>query len=554
MNINISIIDQRLVSVSEDIRQKASEELRITDEGRLKSLAFVYLCVKTILDLDGDDVFDCLTEGGGDFGVDAIHISEEYDGEFTVSLFQAKYKHNLEGNSNFPEEGIKSLINAINYLFNPAAKLEHINQRLLVKVEEARSLIRDGYIPQVRTIACNNGLKWNLSAQEAIDRAEFGDQVTWEYVNHERLVKILQASKPVKDTLQLSGKAIVEDMEFSRVLLGRISVTEIATLIDRHGERLLERNIRRYLGLQGNRVNEGIRHTLTSDEKNNFYFYNNGVTLICDSFSYNALQDGDYKVRVENLQIINGGQTCMTIFKTLREPDLIHQNAQAFVLLRLYQLPRENEGLVQRITYATNSQNPVDLKDLRANDERQKILEKDIEQLGFNYRPKRSNTPTRSADITSGVAAEAVLSVWRRKPHQAKFFSREHFGKLYDTIFTDQLNGAQIVIAVQLYRIAENRRKRPESTDPDFVRYASCFIAMQMGQKLLADMEVQMKDISHQNFQSAQMLIDQNGDSYFNASLQDIKQALQDLYGEQEISLQQLSATFRRGDLISRLQ
>ncbi|MFM7904303.1 MAG: AIPR family protein [Microcystis sp.] len=554
MNINISIIDQRLVSVSKDIRQKASEELRITDEGRLKSLAFVYLCVKTILDLDGDDVFDCLTEGGGDFGVDAIHISEEYDGEFTVSLFQAKYKNNLEGNSNFPEEGIKSLINAINYLFNPAAKLEHINQRLLVKVEEARSLIRDGYIPQVRTIACNNGLKWNSSAQEAIERTEFGDQVTWEYVNHERLVKILQASKPVKDTLQLSGKAIVEDMEFSRVLLGRISVTEIATLIERHGERLLERNIRRYLGLQGNRVNEGIRHTLTSDEKNNFYFYNNGVTLTCDSFSYNALQDGDYQVRVENLQIINGGQTCMTIFKTLREPDLIHQNAQAFVLLRLYQLPRENEGLVQRITYATNSQNPVDLKDLRANDERQKILEKDIEQLGFNYRTKRSNTPTRSADITSGVAAEAVLSVWRRKPHQAKFFSREHFGKLYDTIFTDQLNGAQIVIAVQLYRIAENRRKRPEFTDPDFVRYASCFIAMQMGQKLLADMKVQMKDISHQNFQSAQILIDQNGESYFNASLQDIKQALQDLYGEQEISLQQLSATFRRGDLISRLQ
>jgi hypothetical protein len=67
-------------------------------------------------------------------------------------------------------------------------------------------------------------------------------------------------------------------------------------------------------------------------------------------------------------------------------------------------------------------------------------------------------------------------------------------------------------------------------------------------------MKVQMKYISHQNFQSAQMLIDQNGESYFNASLQDIKQALQDLYGEQEISLQQLSATFRRGDLISRLQ
>ena len=161
---------------------------------------------------------------------------------------------------------------AIKYLFDPTAKLEHINQRLLAKVEEARSLIRDGYIPQVRALACNNGLKWNIAAQEAIERTGFGEQVMWEHVNHERLVKILQASKPVKDTLQLSGKAIVEDMEFSRVLVGRISVTEIATLIERHGERLLERNIRRYLGLQGNRVNEGIRNTLMSDEKNNFYF------------------------------------------------------------------------------------------------------------------------------------------------------------------------------------------------------------------------------------------------------------------------------------------
>lgn len=496
MDINASIIDQRLDSVTDAIRIQAAEELRISDKGKLKSLAFVYLCVKTILDLEDDNTFDCLTEGGGDFGVDAMHISEEYDGEFTVSLFQVKYKNNLEGNANFPENGIEILIKAIEYLFDPTTILQHINKRLLAKVEEARSLIRDGYIPQIRALACNNGLGWNAAGKETIERNGFGDQVTWEHVNHERLVKILQASRPVKDTLQLSGKAIVEDMEFSRVLVGRISVTEIATLIERHGERLLERNIRRYLGLQGNRVNEGIRHTLMSEEKNNFYFYNNGITLTCDSFSYNALQNGDYQVRIENLQIINGGQTCMTISKTLQEPSLLHQSTQAYVLLRLYQLPSDNDDLVQKITYATNSQNPVDLKDLRANDERQQRLEIDIQQLGFNYRRKRSDTSTRSTtDITSGVAAEAILSVWQEKPQQAKFFAREHFGKLYDSIFTAQLNVAQVVLAVQLYRIAENRRKRPEPNDPDFVRYASCFIAMQMGRRLLSEMNLQKKDI-----------------------------------------------------------
>ena len=556
MNINASIIDQRLESIVDNIQKPAAEELNLIDPVRLKSLAFVYLCVKTILDLEDENTFDCLTEGGGDFGVDAIHLSEEQDGEFTVNIFQAKYKHrNLDGNANFPEKGIANLINAIKYLFDPSAKLEHINQRLLTKIEEARSLIRDGYIPQVRALACNNGLNWNEAAQGLIENADFGDQVIWEHVNHERIVKILQTSRPVKDTLQLSGEAIVEDMDFSRVLIGKISVDEIAMLIERHGERLLERNIRRYLGLQGNRVNESIRNTLTSDEHNNFYFYNNGITLTCDNFSYNALQKGDYQVRVKNLQIINGGQTCLTIFKTLR-PLLFKDNnsvVKAYVLIRLYQLPSDNDDLIRKITFATNSQNPVDLKDLRANDERQQTLEMDIEQLGYHYRRKRSDISTRPLDISSGVAAMAVLSVWRKKPHQAKFFSREHFGKLYDLIFTQQLNGSQVVIAVLLYRIAEKRRKKPESHDPEFVRYASCFIAMQMGQKLLSQMGIQIHEISHKNFSVAQQLIKENEEAYFNDSVADIQKSLQSLYGEQKISLQQLSATFRRGDLIDRL-
>lgn len=555
MNIEASIVDQRLSSIIENIREPAAEQLRISDPTKLKSLAFVYLCVKTVLDLEGEDTFDCLTEGGGDFGVDAIHISEEYDGEFTVSLFQAKYKHtDFSGNSNFPESGINSLIRAIRLLFNPAAELQHINARLLAKVEEARSLIRDGFIPQVRSIACNNGLKWNSATDEVIECASFGDQVTWEHFNHTSLVKILQASKPVTDSLRLHGKAIVEDMNYSRILVGRISVTEIAGLISRHGDRLLERNIRRYLGLQGNRVNEAIRLTLETPERSNFYFYNNGITLTCDKFSYNALQEGDYHVKVENLQIINGGQTCMTIFQTMRQATLFPEPAEAYVLLRLYQLPSDNEDLVQKITFATNSQNPVDLRDLRANDEVQRRLEMDISQLGFSYRRKRSDSGLRPLDITSGVAAEAILSVWRQRPHQAKFFTREHFGRLYGEIFSHSLNGSQVILAVQLYRIAENRRKRPEEADPIFVRYASCFIAMQMGRRLISDLGLaDVNGISHLNFKDANDLIAANGDKYYSESLCDIQQALSDLYGGQDISLQQLSATFRRGDLIEKL-
>ena len=60
----------------------------------------------------------------------------------------------------------------------------------------------------------------------------------------------------MNETLRLVGKAVVK-MNFSRVCLGRLPVTEVAALMRIHGERLLERNIRCYLGLHGNRVNEG---------------------------------------------------------------------------------------------------------------------------------------------------------------------------------------------------------------------------------------------------------------------------------------------------------
>lgn len=556
MDINASIIDQRLSGIQDEIRAQAQNELGINDAVKLKSLAFVYLCVKTMLDLDTDEAFDCLTEGGGDFGVDAMHLTEEIDGEFAVTLFQGKYKTKLEGNSSFEENGIKALIDAIRHIFDPSAELGSINDRLRVKVESARSMIRDGFIPRIRAIACNNGIKWNDDAQEAINRSGFGDQVTWEHINHDVLIGILQRIKPVDETLRLAGKAIIEDMSFSRVCIGRIPVTEIAALMKAHGEKLLERNIRRYLGLHGNRVNEGIRATLNSSNPANFYFFNNGLTLVCNDFSYNAIQSGDYQIKVENLQIVNGGQTCMTIFKTLEE---MQTNGKAlpdtaYVLVRIYKLPKDNEDIVLRITRATNSQNPVDLKDLRSNDEKQQRLENSIQELGFTYRRKRMDSAARSADITSGAAAEAILAVWRTAPHQAKFLTREHFGKLYNTIFTDTLNGAQSIVAVLLYRIAENHRRRPIESDPSFVRYASCFVAMQMGRRLLKDLNIQLNGLDHRNFAQAKTLIEQHGENYFTAAIHDVSQALNELYGTQEISLQQLSATFRRGDLISRLQ
>ena len=77
-----------------------------------------------------------------------------------------------------------------------------------------------------------------------------------------------------------------------------------------------------------------------------------------------------------------------------------------------------------------------------------------------------------------------MLAVWRERPHQAKFRRREHFGKLYDTIFRD-LNAAQAVLATLIYRMVERKRRESmAAASPDFLPYASRHLAMMVGRVL----------------------------------------------------------------------
>jgi len=554
MNLNLGIIDQQVRALAERFAKQFESELNMTDENRRISAAFVLLVVKTYLDVTEEQAFEMLSEGGGDFGVDAIEVSPVLDGEFAVTLFQGKYKRDLEGTGAFPETGVVKAIQAVGTLFDPNKQVT-LNQQLLTRVEEIRSLIRDGNIPNVRVVFANNGPQWTAEAQKRIDSTGFGSQVTWQHVNHDSIVAILQSTKVIDTTLSLRGKALVDDFDFRRVLIGKIPVSILADLFEEHGDRLLERNIRRCLGLQGNRVNEGVAHTLrTPEEQRNFYFYNNGVTIVCSQFQYNALQGDNWQVRVSGMQVINGGQTCRTIQQVVRKERV--DPGKAEVLLRIYELPKGEDDLIRNVTYATNSQNPVDLRDLRSNDEIQKALELSIQKLGYNYRRQRTDSSTGRDDVTSTTVAEAVLAIWRERPHQAKFMAGELFGKLYDKIFTDSLNGAQAVLAALIFRFAETRRKRPAPKSPEWLPYATHFIAMLMGRYLLEDLGLSaktLKKLDHRRFAEARDLFQENRMDYYQRARKELRQALKALYGNADVSLQQLSATFRRGDLIEKL-
>ena len=455
MNINASIIDQRLAGILDS----HPEWFPWPDEGKCKSAAFVLLCMSTALDLPLEDCVEMLTEGGNDAGVDGLCLGDVEDGNFVVTLFQGKYKiKDLSGTANLPENSLKASLQTIEVLFDPNRDVT-LNRKLQPRIEDIRSLIRDGYIPTVRLLLCNNGAKWTGQADNWVQQAKelFGDQLEVEHFNHDAVVRSLQRGPCIDAVLTLSGEMVVEDLNFNRVLVGRVSVRELHRIFDEHGDRLLDRNIRRYLG-PANRINADIFRTLTNQEDSrNFYFYNNGITAICDGLNFNALQKADYQVQLKNLQVINGGQTCRTIHQALTEHP--SQASDSFVLIRIYQVPSESKDMVREITRATNSQSPVDLRDLHSNDAVQKALAIGIGDLGFTYKHHREEGRAGDDVVSSAQVAEAALAVWRERPHQAKFRRREHFGKLYQFIFNG-LNPAQALSAVLLFREAERRRRR----------------------------------------------------------------------------------------------
>ena len=131
---------------------------------------------------------------------------------------------------------------------------------------------------------------------------------------------------------------------------------------------------------------------------------------------------------------------------------------------------------------------------------------------------------------------------------------RDHFGKLYHLIF-DKLNAAQALLAVAIFHFVENERKRPTLINFAFLPYSAHDIAMRIGCCILKKLAITIEDITHKNYSEIMAMWDQQKDERYRAAASDVSNALSEFYGgRNDLSLQQLSATFRRGDLIERLR
>lgn len=138
-----------------------------------------------------------------------------------------------------------------------------------------------------------------------------------------------------------------------------------------YGGRLLEKNVRSFLSVRGN-VNKGIRNTIRT-EPDKFFTYNNGIACTASSIKTENKNDGLYITELNDLQIINGGQTTASLRNAvLTDKDHIVDLTKVFVPMKLTVLDEsipddERDIMVGSISKYSNSQNKVSNSDLNSN-------------------------------------------------------------------------------------------------------------------------------------------------------------------------------------------
>jgi hypothetical protein len=153
--------------------------------------------------------------------------------------------------------------------------------------------------------------------------------------------------------------------------------TLLAEIYGRHGQRLLERNVRAFLQAKG-KVNKGLQRTLR-EEPNWFLAYNNGLCCTATRVGVREAKSGHAVLDwAEDFQIVNGGQTTASIYHALKDPKSDVDLDQVTVQVKLTVLsdPNQAADVVPRISQYANSQNKVSAADLFANGKYHVELEK----------------------------------------------------------------------------------------------------------------------------------------------------------------------------------
>ena len=217
---------------------------------------------------------------------------------------------------------------------------------LIFTDRQVSARLRKLEVKQIEDIPVEADL-WDISRLEEEDKRNSSDEpIEYDF-----------SESPLELTLSTEGEGY-------RAFIGRMPAQQLAQMYKRNGSRLLEGNVRSFLSMTS-RVNKKIRETLLRCPEK-FFILNNGIAATASNLKFNAERQ---IVGATDFQIVNGGQTTATIAQVVyKEGGDVSRASVVVKLTEMKDMSQDAAGqLIQEISRASNTQNPVSDADFFSN-------------------------------------------------------------------------------------------------------------------------------------------------------------------------------------------
>jgi len=463
--------DNNRILLDAIIEQRKSEQASAYDDSKY----FELFTAENILKQEAltyDELESGLVGAGGDGGLDAIYflidgrlVREDTDPSefkkkpsFEIFFIQAKTS------SAFGESAIDKFISVTENLFDLTKSLSDMerlyNDDIITSFESFRNLYISlaGKHPNVRVtyFYATKGSTNNIhpNAQTRVDEIgaalirHFPEAIfEFQFAGAAELLALARKRPP--DTLSLPVTEILAAATGGYVALTRLSDYNTFLRNDEgkpYGH-IFDENVRAYQGSV--EVNKGIKETLENPDGEDFWWLNNGITILAQQ----ASQAGK-SINISDPQIINGLQTSTEILAFF---DCYPEASDdRHVMVKIVQ--STSTATRDHVIKATNSQTGVQPASLRATDPIQRNIEEALVKSGLFYdRQKnfyRNDGKPLSRIIGIAEMAQTVMAVLLQRPNDARARPSSLIKDdiIYNQIFSDSF-------PINIYVIAGEMKK-----------------------------------------------------------------------------------------------
>lgn len=259
--------------------------------------------------------------------------------------------------------------------------------------------------------------------------------VTVDFIDASHLMELINTQATQNFNLQLVENPIAAGNRKDFVALVNLAhyysfITDEKRTLRKY---IFESNVRDYQG--HNNVNNEIRNTLSANATEDFWWLNNGVTILASDISHVTSK----QLLITNPEIVNGLQTSNEIYQFFKEhPEKLTVESRN-ILLRI--IVPENETSRDMIILATNSQTAIPAVALRSTDSIHRQIEMYFKTRGLFYDRRKNyykNQGKKSNEIVSiAFLGQCLMSLLLQKPNYARarpstlLSNDEYYKKLY---------------------------------------------------------------------------------------------------------------------------